>query len=322
MIGYTFKTYIADGREHYIYGEKQIGVSPETKTDLPFPESLTALMYLDIWKYEPLFKQMDRALMELYCTRAQSDADQVIAALDELAPLHIYFELLRLDWRYRLERSAARNYEDALDALPHKQLSHIPSSIDTIQKQLQTLCATVLDMDDKDKDTVQQKLVRFYKAHGDDMLAAFQFRPQPISFELLGDTFAEILCPASIYDLIDYHLRECLKREVRMRTCSNCGKYFAVTGRSTAEYCSHPFDEKGRTCKEVAAMLKWNKSRSGDDVFKEYRREYKKRFARIKAGTINPTWFYQWSELARGKKAECEAGEITFEEFKDWLRQS
>lgn len=132
----------------------------------------------------------------------------------------------------------------------------------------------------------------------------------------------EVLLPAGIFGLMDYHLRECLKRELRMRACKNCGKYFAVTGRSTAEYCNHPFDEKRRTCKEVAAILKWEKSRSDDDVFKEYRREYKKRFARIKAGTIDPTWFYQWSAQAREKKAECEAGTISFEAFKDWLRKA
>ena len=50
-----------------------------------------------------------------------------------------------------------------------------------------------------------------------------------------------------VYDLIDYHLRECIKREVKMRVCKNCGRYFALTGRTNTEYCSRPFDEKGRT---------------------------------------------------------------------------
>ena len=32
--------------------------------------------------------------------------------------------------------------------------------------------------------------------------------------------------------------------------------------------------------------------------------------------------FYAWSEKAREKKAECEAGELTREEFERWLMES
>ena len=55
-------------------------------------------------------------------------------------------------------------------------------------------------------------------------------------------------------------------------------------------------------------------------MFKVYRREYKKRFAWIKAGKITKDEFYFWSEKAREKKTECEAGNITLEEFGCWLR--
>ena len=119
--------------------------------------------------------------------------------------------------------------------------------------------------------------------------------------------------------IIDYHLRECVKREVKMRVCKNCDRYFAVTGRVTTEYCSRPFDSKGRTCKEVGAIAQWTRSKKDDDVFKDYRREYKKRFARMKAGTLPPEEFYAWSKRAREKKAACEAGEISQEEFRKWL---
>lgn len=116
------------------------------------------------------------------------------------------------------------------------------------------------------------------------------------------ETFTEVLYPQSIADLVDYHTREYIKREVRMRVCKNCGKYFAISGRSTTEYCDRVFDSKGRTSKEIGAIAWWNRSKSDDDVFKEYRREYKKRFAWIKAGKIDSDVFYAWSEEARKKK--------------------
>ena len=121
-----------------------------------------------------------------------------------------------------------------------------------------------------------------------------------------------MLLPESMFDLVDYYLR----------VCRNCGKYFAVMGRSTAEYCNHPFDAKGRTCRQVASILQWTRNRATDEVFKFYRREYKKRFARMKAGTMAADDFYAWSEKTREKKAECEAGELTRDEFERWLRES
>ena len=107
-----------------------------------------------------------------------------------------------------------------------------------------------------------------------------------------------------------------------MRTCSNCGKYFAVTGRATTEYCDRVFDEKGRTCKDVGAIVQWTRSKQDDEIFKAYRREYKKRFAWIKAGRISDEDFYAWSEKAREQKKKCDKGLITLEEFQRWLSES
>jgi len=57
--------------------------------------------------------------------------------------------------------------------------------------------------------------------------------------------------------------------------------------------------------------LKWTEERRDNKIFREYRREYKRRFAWIKAGKIEPDAFYAWSERAREKKAECDDGKIT-----------
>ena len=77
-----------------------------------------------------------------------------------------------------------------------------------------------------------------------------------------GHGFVEVLHPRSIYDLIDFSVRECLKHEVKMRVCKNCGHWFALTGRTNAEYCEVTRDSKGRTCKEIGAIALWNKNKS------------------------------------------------------------
>ena len=320
MPDYIFKTYIDGGREYYEYTDAA-DREQTIKKDFPFPESLMSLLYMDIWELEPITKRMDKALMSFYQSRDYNELQIVAAGLNELAPRHICFELLRLDWLERLDMVESTAPGDFQDLLPHKKISHLCSSIDTMQKQIKGLIAQVLDMDGE-KRSVSEKMVAYYNAEGGDTLNTFQFHPQSMSFEVIDRRiFAEVLYPKDIYDLIDFHVRECVKREVRMRVCKNCLRYFAVTGKASMEYCGRICDSKGRTCREMGAINTWTQRKQGDEVFKEYRREYKKRFARINAGKLTKSAFYAWSEEARRKKEDCDSGVITTEEFSRWLKE-
>ena len=105
-----------------------------------------------------------------------------------------------------------------------------------------------------------------------------------ISFEFVGERhFTEVLYPQSMYVLIDFSLRECVRQRIAMRTCKNCGKYFALTVHGSTEYCSRVFDSCGRACKEVGAMRQYLQSHAQDELLKIYRREYKHRFTWIRA---------------------------------------
>jgi len=319
MSNFIFKTYIADGREYYEYtadGEQTI------KKDFPFPESLMSLLYMDICGLEPITKKMDKALRTFYQSKEQTDLHDVVTGLNELAPTHVYFELLRLSWLEKLDAVDSTAPRDYQNLLPHKKISNLCSNIDTMQKQIKGLLARALDVDGEKK-SVSEKMVEYYNAEGNDTLNTFQFQPQPMSFEVIGSkVFAEVLYPNDIYDLIDFHVRECVKREVKMRVCKNCLRYFAVTRKASTEYCDRVCDSKGRTCREIGAINTWTQSKRDDEVFKEYRREYKKRFARINAGKLTKSAFYAWSEEARQKKEDCDNGVITAEEFSRWLKES
>ena len=321
MHNYIFRTYIDGGREYYEYTDAA-DREQTIKKDFPFPESLMSLLYMDIWELESITKRMDKALMSFYQSRDYNELQIVAAGLNELAPRHICFELLRLDWLERLKMVDSTAPGDFQDLLPHKKISHLCSSIDTMQKQIKGLIAQVLDMDGEKK-SVSEKMVAYYNAEGNDTLNTFQFQPQTMSFEVIDHkVFAEVLYPRDIYDLIDLHVRECVKREVRMRVCKNCLRYFAVTGKANTEYCGRICDSKGRTCREMGAINTWTQRKQGDEVFKEYRREYKKRFARINAGRLTKSAFYAWSEEARRRKKDCDSGVITTEEFSRWLKES
>ena len=212
----------------------------------------------------------------------------------------LFDELLRLDWKFRLERAEEVDGTALLDLLPRKNLTHIPSNIDAIQKQILRLFQNVLlDREDVQK-PIPDRMAAYYYREGSDTLNTFRFQALPIKFESVDShTFTEVLYPETIYDLIDYSVRECVKRRQRMRICKNCGRYFALTGRNTAEYCSRVIDEKGRTCRDVGAIYHWTKSKADDKIFAVYRREYKRRFAWIKAGKISAEELYAWGEKAR-----------------------
>ena len=317
MVNYQFKTYIANGAEHYNYGAdygKEMSLTTQTSS---FPESLMALVDMDIDEIEPIIQELSETLWQLTTTREKQYAEDAKALLDDLTPRHIYFQQLTLDWKYRLSRALIfEQYTE--DMLPRKYLYALPDTLRQMQGQIVELFENVLDTDNSDE-PVSKRMVDYYKRCGE---TAFRFYPQPIGFELVSDdAFAEVLTPNNIYDILDFQLRACVKQEVKMRRCKNCGRSFALTGHGATEYCGRVADEKGRTCRAVGAINTWTRGKQDDEVFKVYRREYKKRFARMKAGKLPPEDFYAWSEKAREKKEACEAGELAREAFFQWLSE-
>ena len=321
MFDYVFYTYFAEGREHFVYAET--GRSRKKEKNFPFLESLLRFTYLDIWSLEPAFKKMDKALLDFYREPGFDSQAVVMNTLGNLASQHIYFEFLRLDWQSRFHYAEQHPDKDVHEILPHKQLAHIPSTVDILQKQIMRLFQDVLDIDDGKKKPTQEKLQAYLEKEKTHPLYAYKFQTISTVYERISkDVFAESLHPTSIYDLIEFSLRECVKREQRMRICSYCGKYFAIPRRNTAEFCTLTVDENGHTCKEVGAMKRWAEKKNSDELFKEYRREYKKRFNWIKAGKISPGSCYAWSAVAKGKRDECAEGRLSFDEFKKWLSES
>lgn len=69
-------------------------------------------------------------------------------------------------------------------------------------------------------------------------------------------------------------------------------------------------------CRSIAPLQKWAENSKKDVVFSEYRREYKRHFAWIKAGKISEEAFSVWAKQAKAKKKECGHDLISLNEFK------
>ena len=315
---YDLGVYVLDGSERYQWMVESVAGRKLESKSIRFPDSLLSFLYLDVDELEPLFRSLHDDLLHLARSHEQRCVDSIFSTLDALAVRHTYFEEFCVDYKWRVSYAKLNN--DYSENVLHTQAAGaMPGAMRRIQSQLNDLIEHILDIDGEKK-SVRKKLAAFYRSRGDE---AFRFAQQPMSFELIDDeTFVEVVHPNSIYDLIDYHLRECIRQEVRLRRCKNCGRYFAIQIRSTAEYCDRPIDERGRTCKDVGAITQWTKSKKDDTLFNDYRREYKKRFARTKVGKYDTATLYAWGEKARAKLAECRAGVISVDEFREWLENS
>ena len=96
---------------------------------------------------------------------------------------------------------------------------------------------------------------------------------------------------------------------------------FRIAGRITAEYCSRP-GPSGKLCRSTVPVQTWAESRRSYQVFQEYRREYKRCFAWIKAGNFKEAQFAAWHKAAKARKKACGRKIISLDAFRTWLKDS
>ncbi len=249
-----------------------------------------------------------------FSTGDAAHTDHMMQTLGELGARHIHFQLLYL--RY-LERKAAGNLKPKMT----EELRLLSGQLTVYQKQAQTFLERILDIDQVGREVQQNTRAAYFFDQPHDT-ALFRFEPIPISFGAIRNGgCGEILYPNTIRDLIDFSLRECVRRDIPARHCRNCGSYFPITGRITAEYCSRP-SPSGKLCRSTAPVRKWAEGRRSDQVFQEYRREYKRRFAWIKAGKFTEEQFAAWHKAAKARKKDCDREIISLDAFRTWLKDS
>ena len=311
---WTFKMFFQDDGEFFEYDPFGMQGAAGTEKAFPYLESLLSFLELDPENWEPLIQQTASDLEQFFTTGDAAHADRMMQTLGELGARHIYFQLLYL--RY-FERRATRTLEPRMA----EELRLLPAQLKAYQKQAQLFLERILDIDQVGR-AVQQNTrgIFFFDQPRDDSL--FRFEPIPVSFSIIRNGgCGEILYPNTIRDLIDFSLRECVRREIPVRRCRSCGRYFPIIGRVTAEYCSRP-SASGKLCRSTAPVRKWAESRRSDQVFQEYRREYKRRFAWIKVGKLTEEQFAVWHKAAKARKKDCDREVISLDEFKEWLKNS
>ena len=316
------KMYFSEDREIFQYDSLGTQGVPDVQEEFPFLESLLSFQELDCSKSTPMLQSITDNWSRFV---AEDDKDALVNAmqqLGELASVHIYFQLLYVHCYYRQTAMFIQNDRgSAEDVQMLDELRQLPEQLPLYQQQIQRFFELVLDVDSAGREPQAQAAKNYiYDMPRDSDL--FSFRPIPLSFEPVEPgRCSPVLYSSSIRDMIDYSLRSCVERNITVRRCKNCGRYFAQTGRVSAEYCGRSVPKGQQRCRDIGALKQWTLRQAGNDTFKAYRKEYKRRFAWIKAGRITDEAFYAWSEKAREEKKKCDREEISRDTFFEWLKK-
>ena len=303
---WSYKTWFAGDTEYFSFGPGGYDGAAGTELMFPFLESLLQLLEMDMTAMEQLVAEACDSLGSCFETGDRVNMDRTMSLLSALGQRHVYFQLEYLRW---FERHRAQDLKPEMV----EELRQLPEQLKVYQRQIQAYFECVLDFELVGRET--QKNARANPE-------VFPFQTIQVSFEPVDtDACGAVLYPNSIRDIIDFTLRECVTRGIPVRRCKNCGRYFPLLGRITAEYCSRPMGKR-KACRDTGAALVWTKSQDENLGFREYRREYKRRFAWRKAGKITDEEFAAWGEAARANKVEYDEQKITLDELKDWMRNT
>ena len=89
--------------------------------------------------------------------------------------------------------------------------------------------------------------------------------------------------------IIDYFVRECVKREQPSVFVKTADGTSPSPGASAPNTVTAPLMKKGRTCKNMGAINVWTEKRKDDEVFKVYRRNIKNALAGLRLGKSSRT---------------------------------
>ncbi len=109
-----------------------------------------------------------------------------------------------------------------------------------------------------------------------------------------------------------------LEKNVVIKKCENCNKYFVPTSRTDEKYCGR-IQSNNKSCKQSDGYLK------NDLGIKMYRNKYQA-FNQLRLRSKNLDWvneaFLNWTIEADKKKRDYKAQNISLEEFQGWLDES
>jgi len=115
----------------------------------------------------------------------------------------------------------------------------------------------------------------------------------------------------------------CLTKNLNIKQCENCRKYFIAYQRSDEKYCNRisPQDTN-KTCKQFTNFENWKKNINTNEELKIYRRIYMAKQMQTRRNSDNielKNNFDLWKKEAQRKRNEYVHGNLSKKDFLNWL---
>jgi len=322
-MSYIFKVYNDGNREYFTWeaNTRYYTTKRAIKKDFEFTQSLLDFIDLNVDELYETFIDMGNEVQKLY-EDENNDTISLRKSFDSIAEKHIYFQLFRLHWFDKLDKYITGEYEGKIyDFMPYKDLTHIPMKIGAAQNQIKFMLNKAFDITVENDKTIQQYIATLYENNSRSVDKAFKFQPLTIDFERIDDSLmVEVLYPKNMIDIVDYFLREIIRREIGFKVCKSCGKYFPAIAHGNIEFCNRLFQDTGKTCRDIGSLTKWREKVAESPAMMLYNKHYKTRFSRIRAGKITREVFQEWAAKAREYRDLVMQGKMSYDEYEAWLK--
>lgn len=128
----------------------------------------------------------------------------------------------------------------------------------------------------------------------------------------------------TLEEMLYLEFMEMLKRGIRIKRCALCDKYFVLADKRKREYCDRLY-KGNRSCKQIGAKLKFNKSVEEDVYLQQFQTIYNRMYSRYyridawdsnrETNSITEEEFRHWSSHASQLRLDYKAGKLDGEEL-------
>jgi hypothetical protein len=124
---------------------------------------------------------------------------------------------------------------------------------------------------------------------------------------------------SSLEEILYLEFEKMLELDIQIKKCKNCGRYFILKGNYQTEYCDRIPEGETQNCQSIGATEKYAQKVKENPALATFNKAYKRYHARLKVGSVKSDAFKKWRYEAVVMRDKCLNGEMTVDEFKEWI---
>lgn len=206
----------------------------------------------------------------------------------------------------------------------YKECRNIFDNIIQLFRAAITHCLEVGELKDLKNKTLEERLHLYIQNFRNEGSILIYSNGLNISFEMLphegSNVFVETYEHMNFGSILFVELKEMVLRNVSIKKCKNCNKYFPVTTRTDTEFCPDIAEGETKPCNSIGATRKYHEKFKSDQLNIIYKRGYAIRHSRVLKGVMSNESLKQWMLDAKAKMLEVKDNELSLIDFELWTK--